>query len=308
MKQTNNGKCIIILSSKSSGSSALQYLLSKLGEINHVQYTRHYQNETLFWTKAASVLGLEQIDMLESEVPIGKIEAHNDLHDLLNMNLGEEKQYEFDRETIFNAWQRLCSRFKPIMIEKSPHHLHQKAALDLILEAKQKLASIDFLLIGLIRNPMDTLYSMWQRWRFVPEKHQHEWWYAYKNLLELKQNIGNELVIVRYEDMVTDVQSLLPVIRFINVASENLSKTFLHSNSVQKWKADKKFGFQLDPKIVSLAAQFGYDQVDIANDGKSNWPIYRYLYANPLVRAKREARAYLAKIVRRHRLKDEVTK
>ena len=66
-------KCIIILSSKSSGSSALQYYLSKYINVNHIRYTRHYEHETLYWTKVASALGILQKNMLNSEVPIRKI-------------------------------------------------------------------------------------------------------------------------------------------------------------------------------------------------------------------------------------------
>ncbi len=68
-------QCIIILSIKSSGSSACQNLLSKFSQVSYVPKTRHFENETLYWTKAASVLGLPQVDMIDSEVPISKEKA-----------------------------------------------------------------------------------------------------------------------------------------------------------------------------------------------------------------------------------------
>ncbi len=65
-----NNKCIILLSEKSSGSSAIQNLLANYTKISHLANTRHYENESLYWVKASSVLGLKQNNMIASEVPI----------------------------------------------------------------------------------------------------------------------------------------------------------------------------------------------------------------------------------------------
>ena len=80
-------KCVIILSNKSSGSSILQRFITESSEARHVRYTRHFENETLYWTKAASVLGLPQLDMPDSEVPLPKAQARRELVELLSTSV-----------------------------------------------------------------------------------------------------------------------------------------------------------------------------------------------------------------------------
>ena len=95
-----NHKNIIILSEKSSGSSACQNLLTKLGKVQHVSKTRHYQNETLYWTKAASILDLPQVKMVDSEVPIEPEKAKTALILLLKENLDHYVPAKDDKELI----------------------------------------------------------------------------------------------------------------------------------------------------------------------------------------------------------------
>ncbi|HYE74680.1 MAG TPA: sulfotransferase, partial [Blastocatellia bacterium] len=190
-------KCIIILSEKSSGSSACQNLLAKFANIRHVARTRHYENETLYWTKAASILGLPQLSMVDSEVPLPRQRAKAELISLLRDNLDDYVPPDNDRQLIFEGWRSLCWKYSPIFLEKSPHHLCQWSALELIIECIKEVYDVDFLLIGLIRNPMDTAYSQFNRWRSRPEQVQKQWLTAYQNLLKLKQIVGEQLVIVR---------------------------------------------------------------------------------------------------------------
>ena len=125
-------KCIIILSTKSSGSTACQNILSKSISANHVKFTRHYEFETLYWTKAASILGLHQDKMLDSEVPIRQKKASKDLIKLLKGNIEDFVIPEDDNELIYSGWKRLCEINSPIFLEKSPHHLYQWSAVNLI--------------------------------------------------------------------------------------------------------------------------------------------------------------------------------
>ena len=107
--------------------------------------------------------------------------------ELLKLNV--DKNYipiNDDKELVFDGWAKLCQRYAPVFIEKSPHHLYQWSSILLIVECMEKLTDVEFLIIGLIRNPMDTIYSMWDRWRSRPEHIQFEWLLAYQNLLKLK--------------------------------------------------------------------------------------------------------------------------
>lgn len=273
----SNEKNIIILSEKSSGSSACQNLLAKFADIQHVSKTRHYQNETLYWTKAASILGLPQLKMVDSEVPIDREKARTDLLSLLKDNLDDYTPANKDKELIMAGWKLLCKQHSPIFLEKSPHHLCQWSAIELIIEYIREVNDVDILLIGLIRNPMDTIYSQYKRWKSPPEKVEKQWIVAYKNLLRLRNIIGNRLVILRYEDMVSSLESLEPVFNFCEVTASHADKTYFHQKSLQKWKNDILFGFSLSNETVELAEKYGYQRDELTNEAHLLWPVARTL-------------------------------
>lgn len=270
-------KCIIILSSKSSGSSALQNFLTKFPHVNHVSKTRHGENETLYWTKAASVLGMPQDNMLDSEVPLGQRKAKADLINFLCDNLDSYTPPPVDEELIFNGWKLLCEKYSPVFLEKSPHHLHQWSALELIADCIKRLPEVEFLIIGLIRNPMDTLYSKWRRWRSIPEKYEKEWLTAYENLLKFKKKIGEKLQIIKYEDIVRNHSYLREIFEFIGSSNRHVHENYLHGQSIQKWKNDKSFGFKLSKEVIQLAEKFGYNRSAMVNEGNSFWPFFKYI-------------------------------
>jgi hypothetical protein len=268
-------KCIVILSEKSSGSSACQNILATFADIGHVAHTRHYENETLYWTKAASVLGFPQLDMLDSEVPIAAGQARAELIALLRDNIDNYEPPGDDRELIFGGWKRLCRQHRPIFLEKSPHHLCQWSALELLLACMREAEDIDFLCIGLIRNPMDTLYSQFRRWRSRPEALQYQWLAAYRNLLRFKELAGDKLIIVRYEDMAASLDCLQPVFAFCQVAATDADRHYFHRKSLLQWTRDPRFGFSLADEVIELAKQYGYREGELRNGKKPLWPLYR---------------------------------
>ena len=270
-------KSIIILSEKASGSSACQNLLAKFADVRHVARTRHYQNETLYWTKAASVLGLPQRKMVDSEVPIPPARARRDLVELLRTNLDDFQPPADDHELIESGWRSLCLHHAPIFLEKSPHHLCQWSALELILEFARRTEDIDTLLIGLVRNPMATLYSNYREWKSPPEQVERQWCAAYRNLLRLKEEAGDRLVVVRYEDIVTSLEYMAPVFAFCGVQTDDADNDYLHRKSLQRWRKDTLFGHELADETVALAGEFGYRREELANDPHPLWPVTRNL-------------------------------
>ena len=58
--------CVFILSEKSSGSSMLWRALTRALNIQQYPKTKHFESETLFWTKAASLLEKPQLKMLST--------------------------------------------------------------------------------------------------------------------------------------------------------------------------------------------------------------------------------------------------
>ncbi len=271
----NRSKNIIILSGKSSGSSACLALLSKFAAIRHVEKTRHFEHETLYWVKAASILGRPQIKLADSEVPIKSRTARKDLVKLLSDNLDGYLAPSDDSELIFNGWKSLCLKYAPVFIEKSPHHLYQRSALELIVECMERLTEVDFLLIGLVRNPMDVIYSAFMRWKTPPEILEREWITAYKNLNKLKRRLGPKLAIIRYEDMVTSLDSLEPVFNFCHLRMQDADHHHFHKQSIHRWKKDKFYGFNLSDDGLKLADFYGYDVKELLNTQERLWPCYK---------------------------------
>jgi len=249
--------------------------LAKCSGINHVTHTRHYENETLFWTKAASVLGMPQLKMIDSEIPMERAQARLDLHRLLEDNLAGYSAPSDDTEMIFGGWKRLCEAFGPIFLEKSPHHLCQWSSLLLIREAIRELTSVDFLVIGLVRNPLDTVYSQYCRWGSRPEHLQRQWCAAYDNLLRLKALLREKLIILRYEDMVSDVTHFQAILQFCGVSVGPGDRDYMHQHAISKWKRDRTFGFTLAEETMRIAQSFGYAENELTNGRRLFWPITR---------------------------------
>lgn len=270
-------KSILILSNKSSGSSAVQRLLAQAAHLKCVEKTRHYENESLYWVKAASILKRPQQNMLDSEVPIPQAAARQDLIQLLSDNLPNYTPPNDDRTLIFEGWRHLCDRYEPVFLEKSPHHLLQWSALELIVECMERLENqVDFLLVGLVRNPLDTLYSAFRRWKTPPEALQYEWLKAYSNLRLLAEQVGDRLVIVRYEDLATSLAPLDPVFKFCGTPPAPDARC-LNRKSLLKWQEDPYFAFLLAPEVIELAQDYGYTTAQLTNSPWRFWPQYRDL-------------------------------
>jgi Sulfotransferase family len=238
-------------------------------------HTRHAQHETLYWTKAASILGREQCRIPGSEVPIPPRKALHDTRSLLTANLPHFVPPADSRELIFGGWRELCRQFGPIFVEKSPHHLHQWAALDLLMEAVRLLPETDFRFVGLVRNPMDVLYSMWRRWRIDPIRFQHHWRHAYENLLRFKQHTTGRLLVIRYEDLAAHRGTARDLLEFVDQPAVTDAENFVHRQSLQRWREDPWFGFQLDPEVERLARSFGYGPNDLVNRSFPLWDLHR---------------------------------
>ena len=163
------------------------------------------------------------------------------------------------------GWRLLCKEYTPIFLEKSPHHLYQWSAIELILECIRTFDDVDFLLIGPIRNPLDTIYSQYRRRRLLPEKVERQWLSAYRNLQRLKDLAGEKLVIVRYEDMVSNLSCLAPVFDFCGVMPDSSRDTYFHQKSMNRAKEDARLCFVLSDETSELAVKYGYRKEELAN-------------------------------------------
>lgn len=280
----NMGKltCVFVLSEKSSGSSMLWRSLTRALNIEQYPKTEHFENETLFWTKAASVLEMPQLKMLKSAIPYNKNRARRELENFLNVNLGQDYTSYTDRDLVFKGWFDLINKFGPIFIEKSPHHLLQISALNLMLEFKNIYAdNVEVKFIGLVRNPYTTLCSQIRRWQPPINQIMEQWKNVYINLREFQLKVKSEdIYIVRYEQLLEDKsEQLKKIFTLLNIDNYYLD---LKLDNVKRSKSEKdlnKFGFKLDDSTKYLALSYGYKSAELEPKVSFYWPVYKlYLY------------------------------
>lgn len=267
-------KHVIILSSKSSGSTALQnYLKNNLG-FTTVNYTQHQEEETLYWSKVASILGLGQKKMYYSNVPFSANRAVEDLNmffkenDLSDIHCSLDTTEEEFQEYYFRLMKRTGSKF----VEKSPHHLYNDSNLELIKNFREQYRDqVEVVIIGLVRHPHAVVFSAWDRWKCFPEYFEEQWANSYENLLKWKEKLN--MAVVSYEDMVNykiDIPSLVNE----NVENENYK---FRSSSMDKWKNTDSYGFKLSKRTKRIAKEYGY--LDLKNDKTFKWLILKNKYA-----------------------------
>ncbi|MDJ0953318.1 MAG: sulfotransferase [Acidimicrobiia bacterium] len=271
-----NPTSALILSDKSSGSSVLQRELARHSAVSIMRKPQHQEDETLYWSKAAAVLGLDQPPMIDSTIlPMEREVALDSMETLLADNLPEPIPAPQSRSEIFSAWEQLAVEYGPVFLEKSPHHLHNVAVLQLLLAAQDATPDVDFRFIGLVRNPVDTMYSMWTRWRTPPEAREGEWCRAYSNLQWLSEQAPEHTHVIRYEDLTGDPGALRDLFGFLGVEPETGAGETLHRRSVQAWRNDRGFGYQPSEQVRRIAASFGYAEDDLANPHRLTWPLRR---------------------------------
>lgn len=279
----NKNMILFVLSEKSSGSSYLARVLKELFKCNNYPVTQHYQNETLYWTKAASVLGLSQLKMLESSVPYSKSVAKADLEDFLSINL-DDKSYDVNNKTdLFDAWLALSKRFGPIFIEKSPHHLLQPSVLTLLSEFKVYCEGIvDVQFVCIVRNPITTGYSQYRRWQIPPNRFYEQWKLTYLNWLSFSRLEGEHCSLIRYEELVMNPASALRPL--VDKCGIDLSKMKLKEKGIapkEQYLNDRFFHGVPDESVISLAKKYGYKENElIVNQSFPLWvcTVKLYLY------------------------------
>ncbi len=272
-------KHIILLSTKSAGSSAFQMYLHHNFGFKFLPFSQHQENETLFWTKAASVLGYPQDPMYRSVVPYAADEAKKKLQELAGNNKIDDS-IQWNESGILKLYQSFAIKFGPLFFEKSPHHLFNWSNLELIIKAVDMLKeNVECSIVGLVRNPLDTIYSAWSRWKYDPYKFEIEWRTSYNNLIKLKQNYPELISILRYEDISLNNKLIdkLNILHGINKNNET-SSFAIHNNSMAKWRNNKKFGFQISAVTIELAKTLGYTQNDLINKQYWTWPFIREYY------------------------------
>jgi hypothetical protein len=258
-------KHIIILSSKSSGSTALQNYLKKNFSYKTIPYTIHQEEETLYWTKVGSILQLPQKHMYRSVVPISREMAVDQLNIFFEKNnlIGVTCDLNTTEREFQEYYYRLISSIGNKIIEKSPHHLFNESNLNLmqnfIVNYQDK---IDFQILGLIRHPHAVIFSAWNRWKYIPSKFEEEWYCSYKNLLDFQKSLN--IKFIEYEKLVNGEIDVEKVIGEVKDANDYEFR----KSSVTKWK-NKIYGHKLNSNTIFLSEKFNYS--DFENKSSLVW-------------------------------------
>jgi hypothetical protein len=267
--------CIFILSMKSCGSSILQQHIVKVAGARVMAKTRHRENETLYWTKAASVLGLPQIPLENSQVPLPKAKAEAMLAQLVRDNAPAYSGPLSTEADFFAAWTAIVNAHPGLLVEKSPHHLYEPAVVDLMERYADQVTSFGVRFIGLIRNPTDMLYSSWRRIGIVPEREERHWIRSYELLRSLHKRRPDLVSLIRYEDIVRGEVDLVALLGLHWVKPQADGAKGFHSRSIGRWRKDRKFGYTPSDEARQLANDYGYSDEEVMNPHVDRWWLHR---------------------------------
>jgi hypothetical protein len=257
----------------------LQRRVQDLAGARAVRWTRHYENETLYWTKAASILGLPQHRPPGSEVPLSKGRALSDLEIFFEKNCPAVQGPFTSREALYHGWDRLSEEFGPVFVDKTPHYLYQPAVIELMEHYADTTKAADVAFLGLVRNPMAFIYSAWRRWGVPPEAEEVLWRNANQSLLELAQRRPQQTAVLKYEELVgSDTPLQAALTRLALPVAGSVSSPPFHDSSLQKWKSDRRFGFSLSPETLELARAIGYSESEVENPNAGPWATHRFFH------------------------------
>lgn len=317
MNNENSKTVLILLSDKRSGSTLIQRELLQHPLIQTVKYSPHAYLETHFWTKSAKSLSGVQNRKFENrsyKINENRIlssygsrkNAEVLLKELLIQNDVAISDIDNDLEDlIFKGWDRLCDKYADtVFFEKSPQILASPSALELLLKWIRQ-TKYEVKILVLVRNPLSIMYSAQKLFYTDPVKRQVGWIELMENLSNfLKELNSDQWKSIRYEDLIQEPEvqfkSICNWLR-INYISE-LGK-LSHRESMEKWKSDKFFDFQLNEEATALAIKYGYSIQELENDNKLREPLWARYKRNLKGKIAINIHRFLNRIVKPLRIK-----
>lgn len=247
--------------------------------VQTVDYSSHTYLETHHWLKAAVLLNDNPNDFAGRKIYDGygsKTNARKYLIDTIKGNCPDFIVPNDDRSLVFDSWEALCEKFaQPVFFEKSPQFIAHWSSLELILEWK-KNTTFDVKIIGLIRNPMATMYSAYELFYTDPKKRQIGWMNIQRNLLKISERLSaSEFKLVKYEDIVSSpVEQFGEICDFIGLTRNKEVGSMTHRESLRKWQTDPYYSFRLSEDVTDLAIKLGYSEQDLFNPIKAPVPVF----------------------------------
>jgi hypothetical protein len=261
---------LVLLSDKRSGSTFFQRELLKHPSIQTVKYSSHRYLETHHWLKGAMILNAGEASSNLYKGYGSESNALALLVDTVKLNVLNWEIPENKSDLVFGGWEALCNEFaKPVFFEKSPQLLASTAALDLFKSWMNK-TEFDVKIIGLVRNPMSVLYSAQELFHTPPQKRQYGWMDIHKNLIEFSSNLSNDqFLLIKYEDMVLNTADCFNnVCKFIGLKYNTQMGNEASRESLNLWKNDADFHFNLSIEVLEMAQLFGYTPSELENPPK----------------------------------------
>jgi hypothetical protein len=92
--------------------------------------------------------------------------------------------------------------------------------------------------------------------------------------LRFKELVGERLIIHRYENLVRNESALFKIFTFIGAQPPPVGNTALHVGSIERWRKDRHFAFQLDPAIIKFGESLCYKIDEMQGRKHLAWPLY----------------------------------
>jgi hypothetical protein len=266
-------KVVILLSDKRSGSTMFEREMCKHPEVAHVTHTPHSYNETHYWVKAASLLAKSGEGFAGEVIPTayGSRDAiRRSLLKTIQLNVPEFEPSPDDETLVYSGWEALCQRFaQPVFFEKSPQHVHHRPALDLIA-TWIKQTTFQIKIIGLIRNPMAVMYSAQELFYTKPEQRQYGWQRGNENILRFADQLDSSTFRLCFYEQIVGAprEQFGEICDFIGIERNSDIGSSVTDASLQKWRQDVAYTFQLSSSVRRFAVGLGYADEDLHNPEK----------------------------------------
>jgi len=241
-------KTIIMLSAKRCGSTAIFRMFQKHPDVGVCHINADIANwEPNFWN-----LGAEAVQ----GYPDKFLARFKESCPFLNF------PKSFTEETLFSLWDNILEELGPIVFDKSPQYLGNKAAFELLARYMEMGKDVKF--FSIIRDPRDAItsqYELWKKEGDSPKKRELLWLNKYHHLEYLQKNFA-DIPIFRYEDFALATSFYAPMI-FKHCGIADIPETYEHirPTSIGRYSASllqDVRNWRFSDKLVSHLKKYGY--------------------------------------------------
>jgi hypothetical protein len=170
----------------------------------------------------------------------------------------------FTEESLFSLWDNILEELGPVVFDKSPHYLGNKAVFELLAKYMNKGNDVRFFTV--IRDPRDAITSQYELWKSYvkddsPKKRELAWLEKYHHLEYLQDNFA-DIPLFRYEDFASAPSCYAPMI-FKHCGCVVIPETYEHikPTSLGRYSASvlpSVRAWRFSDKFVTHLKKYGY--------------------------------------------------